>query len=269
MPTAMSRPFPCRPPWGTSILGACLLVSTAYLAIGLPALHSGEVARADDRLMQLTVELTREGKKLTPPAPEHPVYYMPVSLGYQERGEQAQHFMRKPVSDEQILQSLVRSLAKKGYLVCSAQFPPTMTITFEWGTVSPVYHGEGRSKRVLNTAEIRGVVLGDMKWDVANRFALHTEEILSLTARHYLLISAYEYQWSNQQKADVLLWCAHSTTDAWGNYLDEVITPLIATAEPALGRETKPGASWIEPVAHVSVGPVEVKDFPAAPEKTK
>jgi hypothetical protein len=140
-----------------------------------------------------------------------------------------------------------------------------MTITFEWGSVSPVFN----DRKVLNTAEIRGVVLGEMKWEVTNRYAGHAEEILSLTARHYLLISAFEYQWSNKQQDDVLLWRAHSTTDAWGNYLDEVIVPLIASAEPALGRETKPGASWNERTGRVIVGQPEVKDFPAAPEKTK
>jgi hypothetical protein len=221
-------------------------------------------ALADDRLMVLTVDMTREGKKIVPPTPLNPVYYVPVFLGYQERGLPAQHFQRAPVSEEAIHRLLIGALAKKGYLVASREFPPTLTIAFEWGTVSPVV----AAGRVINMAEIRACILGRSSWDVPT-YGGHTQEILSLNARHYLLISAFEYQ-RKATKDDVLLWRAHSTTDAWGNYLDEVITPLVATATPALGRETKPGASWADAPGRVIVGrPEVVKDESEASAKTK
>ena len=239
--------------------------SVACLLVGLVALLLGDVARADDRLMILTVDLTPEGKKVAPPTPEDPTYYVPVFLGYKERGELFKHYEREPAADD-IQQFLVETLAMKGYLVASHQFPPTMTITFEWGSVAPVFDPK---RRVINQGEIRAIVLGNTEWDVANRYAGHSDEILSLTARHYLLISAFIYQRA-AQKEDVLLWRAHSTTDAWGNYLDEVIQPLIALAAPALGRETRPGASWDERAGRVILGqPEVVKDHPGALEKTK
>jgi len=52
---------------------------------------------------------------------------------------------------------VVEALAKQHYLIASPNFPPTLTIVVEWGTITPVYHG----RPVLNAWEVRARVVGD------------------------------------------------------------------------------------------------------------
>ncbi|MEI6107268.1 MAG: hypothetical protein WCR49_09665 [Opitutae bacterium] len=212
---------------------------------------------AADRSHVLTVDLTREGQNLLPPSPDKPVYYVPVVLGYKERGEIVKHYERRP-NEEVILRTLIATLEKQGYRIASKEFPPTLTLSFEWGTVAPSF----LDKRVLNTAEMRMIIIGESEWDVNNRYAL--DEINSLTARHYLLVSAFRYQRTAVQgKEDVLLWRAHSTTSAWGDYLDDVIQPMIKIASHGFGRSVKPAASWFnERTGTVKLGELKVVEEP-------
>jgi len=217
----------------------------------------------DDRLLVLFGDLTPEGKKVTPATPDHPVYYVPVVFGYKERGEYQKHFERRPADDE-VLELLVATLAKQGYLLASHERPPSLTITFEWGTIAPVFMG----KSVVNAAEIRNLVIGGSSWDLDNRYAGFTAEMMSLTARHYLVISAFAYQRSNKAKPDVLLWRVHSTTDAWGDYLGNLIKPLVANAALTLGKSAKPGTVWTDTkTGTVTIGSVQIVDDPPKPDQ--
>lgn len=215
---------------------------------------------AADRLVVLTVDMTREGKKVLPSAPEHPVYYVPVVLGYKERGEIVKHYERRP-NEEVILRTLISTLEQQGYRIASKEFPPSLTITFEWGTVAPNFY----NNRVLNAPEMRMIILGESEWEVNNRYAGYVEEMQSLTARHYLVVSAFRYQRTAEKgKEDVLLWRAHSTTSAWGDYLDDVIKPMIKVASQGYGRSVKPGASWFnERTGTVRLGELKVVDEPS------
>ena len=238
----------------------------AWCLLGVAGALIGRAEPGDDRLLVLFGDLTAEGKKVAPPTPEHPVYYVPVVLGYKERGEIEKHYERKPPDDE-VLELLISTLAKQGYVIASKLSSPTLTITFEWGTIAPVFVG----KSVMNTAEIRKIVLGGSTWDISNRYAGHTREMLSLTARHYLLISAFEYQRSNKGKPDVLLWRTHSTTDAWGDYLSNLMKPLVANAALTLGKAAKAGTVWTDTkTGTVTIGDVRIiSDAPKPAEKTK
>jgi hypothetical protein len=230
-----------------------------WWAVSLIGVLAPLVARADpndDRLLVLFGDVTAEGKNLTPVTPDHPVFYVPVVLGYKERGEYEKHFERKP-PDESVLKLLVSTLEKQGYLLASPQSPPSLTITFEWGTIAPVFVG----KSVMNAAEIRNIVLGGTAWEFSNRYGGFTHEMLSVTARHYVLISAFAYQRSNKARPDVLLWRVHSTTDAWGDYLADLMKPLVANAALTLGKSAKPGTVWADTkTGTVTIGNVRIVD---------
>ncbi len=224
--------------------------AAVILAIGSAA----EAATRETRLMVVTTDMTKEGKKISPPTAEHPAYYVPVSLGYSESGDVAQHYQRKP-AEEPILRGVVEALAKQHYLIASRDFPPTLTIVVEWGTITPVYYGQ----QVVNAWEIRARVIGDQEWGLGN--AGYTAEIKELRGRHFLTISAFAYQREASKKhPDILLWRAHSTTDHWGNFLDEIVQPLIVAATPALGHATKPGVVWSDRIGHVEIGESVVRE---------
>ena len=234
---------------------------------GWPAQLCADASDFSDRMFVLTVDMTKDGKRVAPPTPEQPAYYVPIFTGYKELGEIEKHYERPPPSEDDVQQSLVAALARQHYLLASHEHPPSLVVVFEWGTIAPVRMGAGRrANQVANASEIRAYVLGTSTRDVVGGYAGYKQEMSSLTARHFLLISAFLYQ-GKGRKEETLLWRAHSTTDAWENYLDEILKPLIATVTPALGRETKPGVNWNTAVPHVIIGTPEVKDFPAAPAK--
>lgn len=215
---------------------------------------------AENRLVVLTVDLSREGRHTPPATPEQPVYYVPVVLGYHERGDIVKHYERRP-NEEVIVATLVATLGQQGYRLASKENPPSLTITFEWGTIAPVFHG----RSVLNASEMRTIIIGDSAWEVYDRYAGYNDEMRSLTARHYLMVSAFRYQRSaSKGHEDVLLWRAHTTTSAWGDYLDGVIKPMIKIASAGFGRGVKPGASWFnERTGTVKLGELKVIEDPA------
>ncbi|HNC23895.1 MAG TPA: hypothetical protein PLU52_06790 [Opitutaceae bacterium] len=220
--------------------------------------NAAVAAPGDPRMLVVTTDLTKEGKVFPEATAEIPIYYVPVFLGYSDSGgEIAQHYQRKPPSDEDIQRLVVNALKERHYLLASHEHPPTITVAVEWGTITPFFVGN----RVKNAAQIRARVLGDQARDTDWRTAGYTRELLSLSGRHFIMISAFAYQrTATKDHPDVLLWRTHSTTDLWGNYLEEVIKPMITVATPALGRFTKPSVDWHEPEGRVIVGEPVVKD---------
>ncbi len=240
----------------TRLIFPLVLAGGGSMALGL----TGDTDM-ENRLVVLTVDMSREGRKTPPATPEQPAYYVPVVLGYQERGDIVKHYERKP-PEEPIVASLVATLEQQGYRIASKEHPPTLTITFEWGTIAPVYLG----RRVINSSEMRTIIIGDSAWDVHDRYAGYNEEMLSLVARHYLMVSAFRYQRAaSKGHEDVLLWRAHTTTSAWGDYIEGVIKPMIKIASAGFGRGVKPGASWFNArTGTVKLGELRViDDLPA------
>ncbi|MBS0662212.1 MAG: hypothetical protein JSR48_03040 [Verrucomicrobia bacterium] len=222
-------------------------------------MHSTAVAApGDPRMLVVTTDVTKEGRAVPEPTADNPTYYVPVFLGYADiGGEVAQHYQRKPPSDEDIQRLVVKALEERNYLLASHEHPPSITVAVEWGTITPFFVGN----KVKNAAEIRARVLGDQATDTAWQVAGYTRELLSLTGRHFIVISAFAYQRrATREHPDVLLWRTHSTTDLWGNYLEEVIKPMITVATPAFGRFTKPNVGWREPTGRVIIGEPVVKD---------
>ncbi len=229
----------------------------------------------DERFVIQSVDMTPAGRKLTPPTPDHPTYYIPLFEGYKELGGMSVEYERKP-PDEETARQLVTMLAKQGYRLASKQFRPTMVLVFRWGSVVPVeVDSAARGPRqpplpghVTNASEIRAYVVGERAGDM-DRHAAHYAEMSSLEARHYLLISAFEFRTAGQE-GEVLLWRAHVTTELWGNYLSEVLPLMIAHAAPILGRDVPPGGAWTPANPHVIIGsPVVVPDKTAAEKPSK
>jgi len=48
-------------------------------------------ATTEDRMMVVSTDITKESRRIAPPTAGRPAYYVPVSLGYSETGNVAQH----------------------------------------------------------------------------------------------------------------------------------------------------------------------------------
>jgi hypothetical protein len=225
----------------------------ALASVGLWLLASwAGAADADGRLILEAVDVTEAGKKIQPPTPEHPTYYLPLFLGYKDVGGHEPYYMRPPPADAEIQRHLTTALAKQGYVVANKDVQPTIVLVFEWGTVAPRVMGG----RVLNVSEMRAYVAGAAGRDL-DRHGAYYPELSNLAARHYLLVTAFKYR-TAVEEPEVMLWRAHVTTAHWGNYLDEVLATLITRAAPILGKAVKPGGAWTPRIPRVIVGTPEV-----------
>src|SRR5436853_523519 len=73
-------------------------------------------------------ELTDDGKKFTLPIPGHPVFYLPVSGGFQERGGIVAG--EKSPSKAEVEKLVVKTLASQGYFQTDKDHPsPALFIT--------------------------------------------------------------------------------------------------------------------------------------------
>jgi hypothetical protein len=240
----------------------CAVMFLVLVAGGLP----GGTAGDDGRFVVQSVDMTREGKKLKPPSPETPTYYLPLFEGYKELGGASREFERKPL-DRDAAQQLIKMLAQQGYVMASGNFRPSMVLVFEWGSIVPVEVDSASLRRnqpplpghVTNAAQIRAYVVGERGRDLDRHSAFYGE-MTSLEARHFLLISAFQYR-EEQGGDEVLLWRAHVTTGLWGNFLSDVLPLMIAHAAPIVGRNVPPGGAWTPWNGQVKVGtPVVVPD---------
>ena len=109
--------------------------------------------------VNVNVDFTEAGRKLTPPTRDHPTYYLPLVGGYGERGEVVAGEKVPPPSP--VLHELARTLANNGYLVAGTQTPvPTVLLTFSWGSMKPKIESFGDSQVFLNQKEMVALVGG-------------------------------------------------------------------------------------------------------------
>lgn len=240
-------------------LGICCVVITATCALAAPP-------SANERMIVLTSDMTKDGLAVTPPDRDHPVYYMPVFEPYEEKGPPTKAWERKPDNEPDLRAQIGAALAQQGYLPTTKEHAPSLVIAFEWGSIAPNKVRVGRKGgEILNADEMRATVLGDRAPEAIgnfNVFGAYTRDMTTFIPRHYLIISGFRYQ-PGPHQGEVLLWRVHTTSSLWGNYLQEVMPQFIATAAPAAGRSTAPGAVWIPRVARVVVGEPKVKAMPA------
>lgn len=215
-----------------------------FSGFALAANRAEPATRMADRLMFVTTDLTKAGEQVAPPTADRPTYYVPVFVGYSDMSAPWDYYQRKP-AEEPIQRAVIAALAKQHYRLASRAHPPTMTIAFEWGTVTP---------SSATGEEIRTRVLGETSKDPDWVGPVYRPEMTSLSGKHFLIISAFAYQRKVTQESNVLLWRAHSSTEHWGYYLDDAIQPLIAVAAPELGRVAKPGARWYDKYGRVEIG---------------
>lgn len=82
--------------------------------------------------MTVFTEMTEEGKKLTPPTPDNPAYYIAQSAGFHALGPPIANLT--PPTQETIEQVLRKALAEEGYRV---EAPPehgaTLIVVYSWG----------------------------------------------------------------------------------------------------------------------------------------
>lgn len=208
-----------------------------------------------NELEAITVtELTPAAMLRRQPTPERPIYYAGmsggfVSLGGVKAGE-------KPIARKEVNRTILKALAKEGYLPATAGHAPEIILVWRWGTFN------------------RAVIPGSMGYDIqvnrhqmlqflgGEKLGLHTgpneqllREYLSTGLEfarpdvsrlndvatddlYFAIVSAYDVV-PGKKDRPVLLWQTRISAPARGFWLPDALPSMLAMAHPYIGRETK------------------------------
>ena len=192
--------------------------------------------------------MTSAGRKLEHPTPDHPVYYYPHVVGYQEVGSIAAGNKIPP--DGPLKHQLAEALASQGYLVTQVNGtkldpPPSLLLVFRWGDINSVIYDDvddngarthQHSERAYQKEMLLvGVQESDLLDDSMKKRDLRESADEN---RYYVTIAAYDFASFYTQHKTVLYWVSRMSIPKQDMDLEQVTTPLINTGTPFLGRET-------------------------------
>jgi hypothetical protein len=129
-PFSTSAEPPAHPGPGRAALAAGL-----FLIAAAPAFPQGLLQWLYHHDVQVvtSTDIMPAGALLRPPSPTDPVYYVAKNFGYRDFGAVLAGD-KLPVPQD-MMRTIVRVLAKAGYLPADARHRPTQLIIFAWGTL--------------------------------------------------------------------------------------------------------------------------------------
>ncbi len=216
----------------------------AGLALAGAARATGPTARVN-----VVVDMTEAGRQVAAPTPEHPVFYVPLVIGYREQGAPVAGNRTPP--EETVLKTFAEALAQRGYRVVGPHTPdPTVLLVFCWGTWNPVMaplneeEATAESPDVaLNAHDLSLLIAGNTARKLARipdwMMNVERDELLSdLKEDHFFALVA-ALKWTNERPHPrVLLWTAKMSVDARSLAFDETLPALIKAGAPLFGHET-------------------------------
>jgi hypothetical protein len=230
------------------ILLACTFALPASAASFLDFLFP----KHDVQVITVT-DTTPAGALLRPVSPANPVYYMAINAGYRDFGGIIAGEKIPPKDD--VIKTIARVLAKRGYLPATDQHPPTLMLTWTWGTMNTdrYYDGNADGRQTNRQQLLRflgaykvgliskdrssfqqdmmpGLIFMDADAQAINEVA---GEDLYIAA-----IAAYDYAAALERKEKKLLWMTKISCPSRGLSLPETLPAMLALAGPNIGRET-------------------------------
>lgn len=253
----------------TLLVGITALL--AFSAHSTPAAGLLDLLIGKNDLETFTVtDFTQDGRQRRLPTPDKPVYYAALSGGYMDLGGIIAG--EKPIPRDQMNSTVLKALAKQGYLPAPADKSPEMIVIWRWGTLNAIMTplpsnslygstfmvqvNERALRRFLGGAKL-GLVSQDpsmMPDDLLSQgltFPTGNAAALMSAARDDLYvatISAYDCRVDARGKP-VLLWNTRISAPSRGFTMPEALPAMLAIATPFIGRETdKP--MWIRAGDH-------------------
>lgn len=200
-----------------------------------------------------TTDLTPAGALLRAPSPSDPVYYLAISAGYYDFGA-AIPGDKLPMPRE-MNRTIVRILAKGGFLPADASHPPTQLIIFAWGTLyadivtpDPDWPGAQLNRwqmlRFLGGGKLGLLPKYPDPWmgqqmPELTRINPSAEAIWTAAGDHLYAVALAGYEFPiKQPKRPQLLWRTKISCPSRGLVLADTLPTMLAIAEPYIGRET-------------------------------
>lgn len=228
-----------------------------------------------DTDVNVVVDMTEAGRKITPPTKESPAFYYPVLAGYRESGSLVAGETSPPPTP--VAKLLAKALAAQHYYVVGTKTPaPTLLLVFHWGYMNPqiddIGDNENPQQLFWNQREMLALVAGNTLGNVGP-FGFQRDDILQASRedRYFVIVSAYDFE-AAKTKKKVLLWQTKMSTPSNRVSLAEVIPGMITAGGPRFGRETKLPESVTAPLAKegkVEIGTPTVVDDAGRPALKK
>jgi hypothetical protein len=243
-----------------SLRSASLLLISLFAA--WPSVTPAFAAGIFDRdLETITVtDFTPAGNLRRQPSLKAPLYYAAVSGGYYDFG--AIKAGEKAIPRNVVDKTMLKILAKQGYLPANEAHPADVILIWKWGTMNVQYFltPGGMHTMRLNERQIQGF-LGGGKLGLLSRHTDHFPEytlspgLFPLTgdARdlmematddlYVVAVAAYDAKLRDETHAE-LLWNTRISAPARGFWMPEALPAMLAIAAPNVGRET-PKPVWM------------------------
>ena len=172
---------------------------------------------------------------------------------------------KPPVKDE-VLRSVISSLARQHYLPAKPGSKPDLALMIWWGSVNPLIDemeanedDVGPTQVFFNKREMLALV-GAFKANAFFKFDTDQLKEAATDDRYFILIAAYDFP-ALERKERKLLWSARMSTESTGRAPAEIFPLLAASGAAAFGRDTAPAVlDTSKPIKRpeVEMGPAEV-----------
>ena len=233
------------------------LAAGMFLFTAAPAFPQGLLAWLFHHDVQVitTTEATPAGALRRPATPSAPVYYMALNAGYHDFG--ATTAGDKLPMPQAMIRTIVKILAKDGYLPADANHPPTQVLIFTWGTLCPNMipdpDNPGMPDIQLNrTQMIRflggdklGLVseypseFGDTLYPGLTLFDPDARAIAEVARESLYVVALAGYEFPMKEpKHPKQLWQTRICCPAAGLVMEDTLPTMLAIATPYIGNAT-------------------------------
>lgn len=232
------------------LLAACLFGASASGEPGFSFTTMLERLLPKHDVQVITVTDTTDwGKALPPVSPAQPAYYVAVNLGFGDFGGAVAGI--KPPPTQAMNRTIIKVLARQGYLPASDAHPPTQIICWTWGTMNTDYFDIDGPQLNL-TQKLRfmgGRKSGLLRSDRAGYpeeletglayFDANAHTLLDAASEDLYISALSGYDFAALRRGERrLLWTTKISCPSLGLDLGETLPTMLAIAGPYIGRET-------------------------------
>jgi hypothetical protein len=221
----------------------CQPVVLALLVLGLalPGVRGGEFVLFKNIWGNVIVstDTTMEGKQLTPPTPDKPVYYKGISLGRKLGSIPGDH---EP-NEKELNRFVANVLAKQGYLSAEpGGEEPSLLLVVQWGFMEP------RSGDLLwflgydPEKDIGAPVMAGLIGAEVFRTGFRSQAIDTILSDakapiYGIIVTAFEFK-TAKTPTPVIYWQTRIGLPANGKSMATALPTMLVAAGPAIGRPT-------------------------------
>ncbi len=242
------------------------------LAWGVPAAAGFNLFSNSWGDVIVATDTTPEGRKLEPPSPSEPVYYLGRSLGAKLgslRGDTLP-------DEEEMTRFVAKVLAKQGYLGATpGVHEPTLYLVVQWGYLQPssgdlLWFLGYNPEQDIAAPSFPGM-LGPEVW--RRGFRSRTIEAIldgASTSNYGIIVTAFEYE-SADTPEPIVYWQTRIALTANGKSMAAALPAMLVAAGPDIGRAADSPVLRDANEARrgvVEMGDLEVLEFEPGGEST-